>query len=445
MKIGERFKEDYKYFLSNRILPLIGLPRETIIEDTINYPNFKEYVIFDNKTLILGIFKDSMFKVKSMIDIDEEDLGLIRYAIKEYIKVSRVNYDDSGKNSYGSNEMFHFVTDYSLQKAIANWVSNSDAATSNVELLLNELDNWKLKTYEGKSVTFNFKITNSSKKAILKANEFISEILKEDYSAVLTDPTASLFILNSNCDYIGYKSIFKGKKTSAKYSLENNVPYRFSNIIYNEITGENTFGISLLSNGDIIISKNRNIKFVKRGNKWLNFNGTAFRMALSSNGINYYNQELIDEIFATALDVSFSHCGGIIACIDYDEFQSNQNAYNNKGERPILNDRDNILSGNGLITPKNKLIKSLVSKKSFMEIDRKLRSELSALDGACILTNTGDVVAFGAIIQNESGSTGGGRGAAAKRLSNFGGFAIKISTDGYIELYVKGNKIYTIK
>lgn len=53
--------------------------------------------------------------------------------------------------------------------------------------------------------------------------------------------------------------------------------------------------------------------------------------------------------------------------------------------------------------------------------------------------------AFGAIIQNNSGSSGGGRGAAASRLSDFDGFATKISTDGYIELYRKGEVCYQIK
>ena len=40
------------------------------------------------------------------------------------------------------------------------------------------------------------------------------------------------------------------------------------------------------------------------------------------------------------------------------------------------------------------------------------------------------------LIQSDSGSTGGGRGATTKKLST-NGFIIKISTDSYIELYCK--------
>ena len=92
------------------------------------------------------------------------------------------------------------------------------------------------------------------------------------------------------------------------------------------------------------------------------------------------------------------------------------------------------------------MIKNLLKdKKKFIDIDRKLRAELIGLDGATIIQKDGSIVAFGAIIQNEKGSTGGGRGAAAKLLSDYNGFAIKISTDGYIEVYVDKELKYYIK
>ena len=66
------------------------------------------------------------------------------------------------------------------------------------------------------------------------------------------------------------------------------------------------------------------------------------------------------------------------------------------------------------------------------------------MDGATILDENGYVISFGAIIQNDSGSSGGGRGAAARKLSYYG-LAIKISTDGYIEVYVNGEIKYRMK
>lgn len=93
---------------------------------------------------------------------------------------------------------------------------------------------------------------------------------------------------------------------------------------------------------------------------------------------------------------------------------------------------------------KRAILKRLIAEKSFDKLDRKLRSELLGLDGACIIGCNGKVQAFGAIIQNDSGSLGGGRGAAARKLSEYG-MAVKISTDGYIEIYVEGDLVYSIK
>lgn len=49
------------------------------------------------------------------------------------------------------------------------------------------------------------------------------------------------------------------------------------------------------------------------------------------------------------------------------------------------------------------------------------------------------------IAKNATVEIEGGRGTAASRLSDFGGFATKISTDGYIELYKAGEVCYQIK
>lgn len=94
---------------------------------------------------------------------------------------------------------------------------------------------------------------------------------------------------------------------------------------------------------------------------------------------------------------------------------------------------------------KRRMLIKLTNNKKFVNLDHKLRAELIGMDGACILDKEGNVISFGAIIQNDPGSSGGGRGAAAKKLSRYGGFAIKISTDGYIEIYDNEKRIYSIK
>ena len=77
------------------------------------------------------------------------------------------------------------------------------------------------------------------------------------------------------------------------------------------------------------------------------------------------------------------------------------------------------------------LIKIIRGRK-FHELGRKLRLELMGIDGATIVDYDGTIIAVGAIIKIEAGSSGGGRLAAAKILSNYG-ISIKISNDGSIQ------------
>lgn len=170
--------------------------------------------------------------------------------------------------------------------------------------------------------------------------------------------------------------------------------------------------------------------------------------------------ELLRQIYATSLDVSFSHSGGIIAIADNHAF-STQNIIDNIDNYSIFNQQDQLSNENDEKNHDNLQIefeKKLKKRETilkilninntqikFIDIDRKLRSELVGLDGATIIDYDGKVISFDAIIQNECGSSSGGRGAAAKTLSKFGGLAIKISTDGYIELYIDGFLKYEIK
>ena len=78
---------------------------------------------------------------------------------------------------------------------------------------------------------------------------------------------------------------------------------------------------------------------------------------------------------------------------------------------------------------KTATLKKLISGRKFQELDRKFRQELIAIDGAVIIDYDGKILAVGAIVKIEAGSTGGGRLAAAKTLSNYG-ISIKISNDG---------------
>ena len=289
----------------------------------------------------------------------------------------------------------------------------------------------------------------------------LQSFLEDDSSAVLSDCIHSVMEIDKNCNLINYLSVTKNVPEIAACELNNHVPLRFLHTVQQFVSqkfgeaGSDKVGIFLLSNGDILIVKNGSTKFVKRNLQWLSMNHSSFIASLGFDNRRSDDsfQELLANIYASVLDVSFSHSGGLIAIVDSTKIPEMTSGY-------VLNPYNNLNLAEDVALmdsaslkydpPKSeqvirrKLLTKLLRNTTFSNVDRKLRSELIALDGACIIGTNGNIYSCGAIIQNDSGSSTGGRSSAAKKLSRYG-VAIKISTDGYIEVYKDTNLVYAIK
>ena len=92
---------------------------------------------------------------------------------------------------------------------------------------------------------------------------------------------------------------------------------------------------------------------------------------------------------------------------------------------------------------RTKLLERAINNRGFQALNRRFRQELLSMDGATVLTSAGKILASGAIVKVPSGSTGGGRTAAAKQLSKLG-IGIKISADGPITGIKKGKTIFLL-
>lgn len=440
-------KDEFELMFKEYIVPLLGISN--------NNSQYSSYIIKKNDLVLLKNQKlyffdskdsDNCFIVQVSKNFPKSSLKLLRKVYSEMMQVRHRNYDDSIKNKYDSLQHLRKNYEYQLQKSLLNWFSGDEA---NLLELIEKLEYWKEKTYEGKKVPFAFLIDKNKTDGEFPFMDF----LEEEYSATFSDGITSIIELDANLKFLSFKSLTNKDETIA-CNLDN-VPYRFSQII--ETFTRDKMAVFLLVNGDIVLVKNCEILLVKREGKWLNFNKEVFKSIISAE-LQQQDVEflrLLDEIYLSALDVSFAHSGGIIACIKNEQIKSLVNPQ--QDGTLIVNKFDNLLSTNMIDTPKtfnNQDIKkrflkrnfllNILKERNFKLIDRKLRSELISMDGATIIDFKGDVISIGAIIQNDSGSYGGGRGAAANKLSKFG-FAIKISTDGYVEVYIDERIKYKIK
>ncbi len=446
----KNFVDEYKHFITTYILPILGITNNNLEDctETIDIGNHSN-VRTKNCITVFSAFQHDFFMLKD-VDVSSDNIGLAHNLVEAFTKVSQYRFDGTSKIQidYSSGGLRKTNYKYAIQKGICDWC----AGTDNVKFyeLFEELEKWSVKTYEGKKVTLGFIYDPKAQPLYEESDDrFFNwlDFISDDYAATLTDCIHSVIQLDKNCNYVNHLSITKGN-VIPEYTLSHLLPYRFAHIIDTEVYG-NRVGVFLLNNGDIILSKQRSIKFIKRNYKWLNFSYEAFSNKIRDKlELFTINDELLQQVYASTLDVSLAHTGGIIAVV------SDISSITVPEENAILSPFDNILARPSMLELKEgikkteqhksindkeidkrilkrKAILSLVNEHSFQTIDRKLRTELISMDGACIIDPNGRFLAIGAIIQNDSGSSGGGRSAAAKKLSQYG-FSIKISTDGYI-------------
>ena len=504
------FVEDIKQkrieeFVKKYVLPLIGytVDQSKLAKVQAWYNKAYKYIPQNNEYYYVS---DKICVVCKVQDTEEFTRGnnkLFECAMADYI-----NFESTASKFFPESEsvdtaLHKLVYESSIERGMCRWMSD-DVSYQTIEELLRIIKKWAIKTYEGHHVCFGF-VVDLNDNTPPKEEDYYSnfmQFLDDEYSAMLSDGFTSLIKVNRACQFVEYLSLTKGGSISSCELDQLLLPYRFAQLIdkfvSNGTKDENYIGILLLQNGDIIISKDKEIRFIKRNNKWLNFSPTSFKKSINSN-LPYFgkNKEIqLEKIYVTALDVSLSHSGGIIAVVDeeelkkdkslnriddifssatfkdlyFDEFKEKYKVYitglsdyYKKLIRVALNNKDrealkNAIQDSGYAQlevlhhdilkrlTKRKVIKDLLKEeRNFSNIDRKLRAELIGMDGACIVNKDFNIVSFGAIIKADAGSSGGGRGAAAKKLSTYGGFSIKISTDGYIEVYHSGKRIYSIK
>lgn len=479
-ELNPLFINEYEIFLKKHLFRLLGISHCELTPCFIHQDNLDCISVMDNRVFFSaqGI---QLFWTKRDPALTDDNIRLAKVVIDAFFRFCEYRIVDAEKGKY--NHLFEKqrrskIYNMAIQVGICNWITG-DIPGSKAEELFNVLEQWAVKTYEGKKVTMGFVIDPTGvSKAGISFKDWIS-FLEDDYSAVISDCIHSVFTLDKNCNFLGYQSI-SDSGILPSCALNDRVPLRFMNIIQQFVPKEpdnvktNKVGIFLLSNGDILLAKDGATRFVKRNMQWLNLSYDAFKNALQDFVHDMYDEsklvdaeKLISSVYSSVLDVSFSHTGGIIAIVG-PAWSLEQG--DSKPVDQVLNFADNLLLDEKIIegkevsanngnsadissererdthkrTLKRKVIRNLVQNKKFTSLDRKLRSELIALDGACILDRDGSIYSFGAIIQNDSGSTGGARAAAAKKLSQYG-MAVKVSTDGYIELYINSVPVYVVK
>lgn len=370
------------------------------------------------------------------------EVTLLKSILQELYELSQMNILD---RLYLRN-----LQTMAIEKALIE--SLTDSGSQTVLGIINSLEMWSSRTYEGNTVTLGI-FVNLQQNADTINPVTYHQIINQDFFALFTDGVSSFAEFDKNGYLLGYVNL-KNPKTVPTVS-----PYVYDRVA--RVCNDKRVGIVLTSRGDILIFYARQLIFAKRNGSWCVYSHDEI-IRLLYNNVSYTAKQIRRAIYNTALDCSFSYKGACLAYIDKDkteealshinaadiiseehfdikkklEIEEANKLYNFANARDIL-DRFSLSYEEFLDKynyTKTIAIRKLVAGKKLFELDRKLVEEMTSVDGATIVDYDGTIIAVGAIIKIEAGSQGGGRLAATKTMAKYG-VAIKVSQDGIMQGY----------
>lgn len=368
------------------------------------------------------------------------EVEIIRSIIHELGEISSFNIPDK--------TYLQKLQNMAIEKALVESITENGSDT--VLGIINGLEKWSARTYEGSTVKLGILVNMGT--SIDGANSVhYTDVIGSDFFALFTDGMSTFIEFDKNGSLMNYINL---KRTKTVPTIS---PYIFDRLA--RVCNDKRIGIVLTEKGDILIFYSHQLIFAKRNGNWCVYSHDEV-IRLLYNNVSYTAKQIRRAIYNTALDCSFSYKGACLVYINKDktmqalnhidaadiisephfemkkqlELAEAEKLYNLGNAKAIIEKfslpYEEFLSKNHYT--KTMAIRKIVAGKKLFELDRKLVEEMTSVDGATIVDFDGTIIAVGAIIKIEAGSRGGGRLAATTTMAKYG-VAIKVSQDGIMQ------------
>lgn len=153
--------EEYKYFLLNYLLPIIGISyNNNLLEiDDENYHS-GTFIRQETNQIIFSAFDRDVFSLQSKQILSNDAIALRRKIIPAFSPCQDlkclVHLEREILTIHHEENLRH-----AIQKGVCDWCLGTD--NSSFYSLLQILEQWAVQTYEGKKVTFGFIINPNSR------------------------------------------------------------------------------------------------------------------------------------------------------------------------------------------------------------------------------------------------------------------------------------------
>ena len=249
----------------------------------------------------------------------------------------------------------------------------------------------------------------------------LQEAWTEDFGAVLTNSFDTMLV----SDYSGQLLAYAAMASPAQPPPL--APLRLGAVAHWSAEHPERLALVLNRANELLVLRHGALVFAHRAGSWFFLAPDA--IVLQMGGPR--DLELKRAVYASCLDASFAGTGACIGILNADATARLKEIAPEPADH-LLPQRPGKASPLPQRSAKARLLQRAIDGRPFHALDRRLRQEILAIDGATILDHTGQLLAAGAILKVPGGSSGGGRRAAAVALAAYG-VGIKVSADGGIE------------
>jgi hypothetical protein len=348
--------------------------------------------------------------------------------------VARMSEVLKGNPAAGPGATMRAIRDSFDEDVIAQHIENHHDLQMSITTLLADLHSLSEQTYENRALSFGC-IIDSKRRGSPTAALFPRKFLIAKKYKAPSDGFRTAYYISTNGRLLNFVDLetFESRRTSGhSYFPEWAEPLARN-------SREGRYGIALSRQGDILVFDGCTIRFSHRNGRWQYWNHNHIVNLLRDRAkaqrvLPRIVSNVVVAIYLGALDVSFRRSGGLFVIL-----------HNRRKLREIVRSGDAIGDGNRTLSDRN--FDAVLLGRKIQGLPSAMAVELAALDGAIVLSNDGEILAYGAILSPKKAGrlqgTEGSRTKAAIGASNYG-LAVKISSDGDIDVYHKGKSFMRV-
>lgn len=357
---------------------------------------------------------------------DALELSLSRLLIVACLVLPAYNRRNPWRQLSADVSYFGITGDYYRKNNAVLFSSQEKALMETIHQLLVSTEHFAESTNEGT----RFPFTAAFLLGVRKNQGFsLSEIFNNQFMKSLASDK-NFFFISENGMFVDYKDISQDMPQEGELqhlvAQMNELPcaaedqhvldYIFKSRMNDQ--HKDLFIVSIKSNSDVLLYKNQTLLFFKRRGCWHFFGFGGLMDTLHDYLGDKHTTYDISSIGLTIMDMLLAPAGCCLGIVKQEDW------FNNFEDVTEVGEADYFLSSAPSVN------------RCFWANSRNIRQKMLNIDGAVLVSaETGGILGIGTIMEHDGSASEGARTTATKHIARLGGLGIKISDDGYCQIY----------